>query len=151
MLVVWLGSQRGSARLGPVHADYWDAVTVNHAVPVGVPASALSPGCRAGGRSPRSRLAPPEEHDPRHTHSAVAEALLAGGAAVNVEESNRATPLHMAAFSGHSTVAEALLAGGAALNLKANDGNTPLGLATDYGHSAVAALLRRQGAYSAEL
>ena len=98
MLVVWLGSQRGSARLGPVHADYWDAVTVNHAVPVGVPASALSPGCRAGGRAPRSRLAPPEEHDPpTHTHSAVAEALLAGGAAVDTKLPIGHTPLHLAA------------------------------------------------------
>ena len=102
MLVVLLGSQRGSARLGPVHADYWDAVTVNHAVPVGVPASALSPGCRAGGRSPRSRLAPPEEHDPRHTHSAVAQVLLAEGVAVNPKTRKGCTPLHAAAQIGAS-------------------------------------------------
>ena len=82
-----------------MHADYWDAVTVNHAVPVGVPASALSPGCRAGGRSPRSRLAPPEEHDPQHTHSAVAEALLAGSAAADAKDSRGVTPLHTAAHN----------------------------------------------------
>ena len=109
LLVVLLGSQRGSARLGPVHADYWDAVTVSHAVPVGVPASALSPGCRAGGRAPRSRLAPPEEHDPQHTHVAVARVLLlAGNASVNAKTNMGFTPIRFANLKGHAAVAALL-------------------------------------------
>ena len=67
--------------------------------------------------------------------SAVAEVLLAGGAAVNVKNRDSFTPLHRAAQDGHSAVAKALIAGGAAADVKKSDGFTALHTAAYFGHT----------------
>ena len=78
-------------------------------------------------------------------HRAVADALVAAGAAVDAgTRIGRYTPLHMAAEGGHGAVALRLLEAGADPNARAtNSGVTALHLAAGAidGRSAVAALL----------
>lgn len=77
--------------------------------------------------------------------AAMAEFLLAKGAAVDVrEDRGRYMPLHYAARSGRVEVAKLLLAAKATVELKDIDGKTPLDLARQQGHTEIENLLTGQ-------
>jgi len=71
----------------------------------------------------------------------VAEFLLANGANVNAEDSQRRTPLHRATLSGHKRMVELLLAHGARVDAKDSSSSTPLWQAAASGYLGIAAVL----------
>ncbi len=77
---------------------------------------------------------------------AIARALVAAGAEINVAQQGGWTPLHAAAFHGHGPMVEFLLAHGADVHPQADNGRTALALAISRKHPQVAALLRKHGA-----
>lgn len=79
---------------------------------------------------------------------AIAKALVAAGAEINVAQQGGWTPLHAAAFHGHAPMVEFLLAHGADVRLKADNGQTALAMAVSKQHPEAAALLRKHGATS---
>jgi ankyrin repeat protein len=79
-------------------------------------------------------------------HTAIAEALLAKGAAVDSEESMGNTPLYIAAQEGHVEVVKLLLEKGARIEGKRSDRVTPLATAAQQGQLQVVELLLEKGA-----
>jgi ankyrin repeat protein len=79
---------------------------------------------------------------------AIARALVAAGAEINVAQQGGWTPLHAAAFHGHTPMVEFLLAHGADVRVKADNEQTALAMAVGKKHAAAAALLRKHGATS---
>lgn len=77
---------------------------------------------------------------------AIAKALVAAGAEINLAQQGGWTPLHAAAFHGHAPLVEFLLAHGADVHLKADNGQTALAMAVSKKHNQAAALLRKHGA-----
>ena len=77
---------------------------------------------------------------------AIAEALVAAGAEINVAQQGGWTPLHAAAFHGHAPLVEFLLVHGADVHLKADNGQTALAMAVSRKHPEADALLRKHGA-----
>ena len=77
---------------------------------------------------------------------AIARALVAAGAEINVAQQGGWTPLHAAAFHGHAPMVEFLLAHGADFRVKADSGQTALAMAVSKKHAEAAALLRKHGA-----
>ena len=73
-------------------------------------------------------------------------ALLAGGAAVNLQSGDGRTALRLAAQAGHGTVVAELLAGGAEVNLQSGDGRTALMDAAANSHGEVVTALLAAGA-----
>ena len=76
-------------------------------------------------------------------------ALLAAGAAQELQDGNGDCALHFAVHSGHAAVVEALCAAPgarAALALRDSDGRTPLALAVEDGLERCADVLRAHGA-----
>jgi ankyrin repeat protein len=67
--------------------------------------------------------------------------LMAGGADVNMTDTDKATPLHMAAAAGQMPVMKWLVEHGANLNAKRRDRSTPLLLAASAGQTDVVKLL----------
>jgi hypothetical protein len=84
----------------------------------------------------------------RKGHVAVIEALLAAGAAVDMQDKDGASPLYIGAREGQAAAVEALLAGGAAKNLQMNGagGQAPLHAAAINGHLAALEALLAAGA-----
>lgn len=77
-------------------------------------------------------------------HPEVVDALLAGGADVNLQDWDQWTPLHYAAYQGqpkHATVARRLLDAGADVYEETWDGLTALALARRYHCAPTIALL----------
>jgi serine/threonine-protein phosphatase 6 regulatory ankyrin repeat subunit B len=74
----------------------------------------------------------------------VVEALLAGGADVNVRNGFGDTPLHNAAKNGNTKVFELLLSKGVDANPKNKLGQTPLDLAVSGGHAEIVKLLEKR-------
>ena len=81
-------------------------------------------------------------------HTAIAQALLAAGAGVDLRDRFRRTALHYVAAgaAAHTRVARFLIASGAELNARDSVGDTPLALARLFGRRSLTALLRRAGA-----
>jgi ankyrin repeat protein len=79
---------------------------------------------------------------------AIAQALVAAGAEINVAQQGGWTPLHAAAFHGHTAMVEFLLAHGADVRAKADNGQTALAMAVGKKHAEAVALLRKKGATS---
>jgi len=77
---------------------------------------------------------------------AIARALVAAGAEINVAQHGGWTPLHAAAFHGHAAMVDFLLTHGADVRLKADNGQTALAMAVGKKHAEAAALLRKHGA-----
>ena len=76
----------------------------------------------------------------------TAEALIAGGAELNVTEiRDGATPLHLATRRGNKDVAEVLIDYGADTNILNNEGQTALEIATIKGHESFVQFLRSKG------
>ena len=73
---------------------------------------------------------------------AIAAALIAAGAEVNVQQQGGFTPLHEAALSGKTELARLLLAHGADARLATDDGQRPADLAAQHDRQDVAALLQ---------
>ena len=82
----------------------------------------------------------------REGMTAVAEALLSGGAPSEVWNRYGNTPLHLAAETGALDVVTALVEAGADLSVRDVDWNTPLHLAIARGELATAEVLLRAGA-----
>jgi uncharacterized protein len=74
-------------------------------------------------------------------HLAIAEALLAHGAPVNVAQADAFTPLHGAAQNGQVAMIKLLLAHGADRSAQSSTGKTPRDLAIDEGHNEAVELL----------
>jgi ankyrin repeat protein len=79
---------------------------------------------------------------------AIAQALVAAGAEINVAQHGGWTPLHAAAFHGHAPMVEFLLASGADFHCKADNGQTPLAMALSRKNGEAASRLRKSGATS---
>eukprot|EP00435_Cladocopium_sp_Y103_P047374 s442_g13.t2 len=78
----------------------------------------------------------------RSDHPAIVEFLLAEGAAVDVRNSNGATPLHSAAFwGGRVESTKLLLAEKASVDIKDDFGRTPLDFARQMGKTEIVNLL----------
>jgi ankyrin repeat protein len=76
----------------------------------------------------------------------VVERLLAAGAAVNVQDGDGDTPLHVAAWEENVEVVKRLLSAGAAVNIQSRYGETPLHEAAKEGHIEVVKRLLSAGA-----
>jgi ankyrin repeat protein len=74
------------------------------------------------------------------------EALVEGGALVNVTGEKGKTPLHEAASQGHMEAVKFLLQHGALADVKDEFGHTPLDLAQRSGYSEIVKLLSGEGA-----
>jgi ankyrin repeat protein len=76
---------------------------------------------------------------------AIAQALVAAGAEINVAQQGGWTPLHAAAFHGHAAMVKFLLAHGGDVRAKADNGQDALAMAVSKKHDEAAALLRKHG------
>ncbi|XP_077976934.1 uncharacterized protein LOC144432566 [Glandiceps talaboti] len=74
-------------------------------------------------------------------HKSTVQALLTGGAKVNVTQASGRTALHLAAMGGHSDVMELLIKAGADLNQQTQRLQTPLHFAASGGHQSAAQIL----------
>jgi ankyrin repeat protein len=81
-------------------------------------------------------------------HRETVEALLQGGAKVNVSSRNalKAVPLRSAAVAGHLEIARLLIAGGAEVDARGEGGYTPLHEVAGVGRIEFAKLLLEHGA-----
>ncbi|KAJ1444913.1 ankyrin repeat-containing domain protein [Pelagophyceae sp. CCMP2097] len=79
-------------------------------------------------------------------HTAVIQALVRGGAAVDNEAHDGITALTTAVANGHAAAVKALLAAGAAVDHRARDDLAPLHHAANGGHVFVVKRLLRRGA-----
>ncbi len=80
-------------------------------------------------------------------HMAVAEALIAGGADVDIEADDRWRPLHHAALNGETKMAAMLVGRGADINHReALMGHTPLHIASERGDTDTVRALVQLGA-----
>ncbi|KAB8265733.1 ankyrin repeat-containing domain protein [Aspergillus pseudonomiae] len=86
-------------------------------------------------------------HYPRFEKTAnCMETLLKAGAAVDVQNHNRETPLHRAARHGWVACVEALINAGAVLDPKDRDNMTPLHIAVAWSHIDCVRMLVERGA-----
>lgn len=85
-------------------------------------------------------------HDEPEAREAIALALIAHGAKVDVKDENGSTPLIWAAQTCSAKVVKALLEAGANPNAKAKGGATPLMMAEAMQRAEIAALLKKAGA-----
>jgi len=99
----------------------------------------------AGGDHPYANW-PPLTIAAYRGQTAVARALLAGGAAVDAQDPNSKSALHRAAERGFTEIVRALLDHGANANLALPEQETPLHLAARGGHTEVMKLLLKAGA-----
>ncbi|MBI3605389.1 MAG: ankyrin repeat domain-containing protein [Nitrospirae bacterium] len=76
------------------------------------------------------------------------EMALASGASVNAVDSERNTPLIVAAMAGRTDIAEFLIKKGANVNAKNNSGMTPLSIAISNNETLLIKLLKAAGAVS---
>ena len=81
--------------------------------------------------------------------SEVMDALVAGGADVNLRNDRGITPLYFATAAAHDVQVASLLAHGADREIASNAGFTPLRLANTKGFTAIAALLAPAASSSA--
>ena len=93
----------------------------------------------------------------RNGHEDVAELLVVKGAAMDIEDDDGRTPLHMVADIGHNGIAELLIAKGADVNAKLEvrvhpheKGETPLDWAIRFRKTETAALLCKHGGKTGE-
>ena len=77
---------------------------------------------------------------------AEVEILVAKGAAVNLQDKKKRTPLILAASSGHTPVVEFLFIKGAEINARDSDGQTALMYACKRSFNETAAFLLKNGA-----
>eukprot|EP00435_Cladocopium_sp_Y103_P050291 s2934_g15.t1 len=77
----------------------------------------------------------------RSDHTAIVAFLLAKGASVGVQDSDRSTPLHYAAHYGRVEIAKLLLAAKASVDIKDSRGKTPLEWARERGHTEIVNLM----------
>jgi ankyrin repeat protein len=76
----------------------------------------------------------------------VVRDMLARGADINSEDSNKDTALALASFKGHTQIVDLLIKAGADLNIQNNIKNTALALASFKGHTQIVDLLIKAGA-----
>lgn len=80
-------------------------------------------------------------------HLKVADALIAGGAQVDIEADDRWRPVHHAALNGHAAMVSLLAARGADINHREDlSGQTPLHIAAERGDEATVRALVQLGA-----
>lgn len=82
-------------------------------------------------------------HRDPDTALAMANSLLARGAAVNVAQQGGWTPLHQAAAHGYTPIVELLLSHGADPAAESEAGKTPLDMARENGHGDVSVILEK--------
>ena len=83
---------------------------------------------------------------PAHDHRIIAQELIKAKAALNIENKDGDTPLHVSTNYGHTDITEALLAASANLELQNKDGDTPLHVAACRGRSDFVRMLINAGA-----
>lgn len=77
---------------------------------------------------------------------AKVEALVAKGAAVNLQDKKKRTPLILAAHNGHTTIVEFLFSKGADINARDSDNQTALMYVSKRSFNETAGFLLRNGA-----
>jgi ankyrin repeat protein len=82
----------------------------------------------------------------KNQNAAIAEALVRGGADIDLADKYGATPIHYASLIGSFDMADLLLYYDVDCNKKANDGTTPLMAAIYSGYPDIADLLFQNGA-----
>lgn len=85
-------------------------------------------------------------HEVSSNNIASVKALIAAGAAINIRDNERLTPLMVACWQGHTDIAESLIKAGADISVSDNEGLTPLLMACQQGYADIVEILLDAGA-----